>query len=181
MMKYVNDCSRHLNTLVYLYLATAYFMHSRDVIARSYAYSYDVFYRCTNPHRVETPTTSFVSTSSIHSMHHPLHHSSLHFLQSPTIFHMSANIYVVTPSSLHLKRLLVYYLTPNSLLLFHISMLCMVVLSILLPLKQVPSIITFPPSSLPLIKIIIQTLPTFVSIFIDYNFFSVQPSDNPCK
>ena len=69
MMKNVYACSRHLNTLVYSYIATAYSMCHRDVIARPYAYSYDIFHRCTNPHRVKVSTTPFVSTSSSHSVH----------------------------------------------------------------------------------------------------------------
>ena len=72
-------------------------MRRRDVIACPYAYSYDVFHHCTNPRRAQVPITPFVSTSSIHYMHHTLHHSSLHFLQSPTIFHMSAQQFRLNP------------------------------------------------------------------------------------
>ena len=97
MMKDVDACSRHLNTLVHSYLVTVYSMRRRDVITRPYAYRYDVFHRCTNPRRAQVPITPFVSTSSIHYMHHTLHHSSLHFLQSPTIFHMSAQPFRLNP------------------------------------------------------------------------------------
>ena len=132
-------------------------MYRRDVISRPYSYSYDVFHRYTNPRRVQTPTTPFVSTSSIHYVHHTLHHSSFHFLQSPTIFHMSPQPFRLNPFLLYLERLLGYHLTPLSHLSVPIFMLGLVVLSIFLPLKQVPSIIIFSPSSLPLIKLIIQT------------------------
>ena len=58
MVKDIDAYCRHLNTLVYQYLATAYSMHRRDIIVHSYAYSYDVFHNCTNPRIVTAPTTT---------------------------------------------------------------------------------------------------------------------------
>jgi len=154
-MKNVDACSRHLKTLVYSYLGTTYSMRRRDVIVRPYAYSYDVFHRCTNPRQVQVPTTSlFLLHQFILCTILSIILFSILFNHQPS-FTCLCNHYVSIPSSLHLKRLLDYYLTPLYLLSVHISMLDLVVLSIILPLKQVPSIIIFPPASLLLTKLII--------------------------
>ena len=88
-MKDVDTCSRHLNTLVYKYRDTVYYMRRCGVIARPYAYSYNVFYNITNLRRVTAPNTTLVTISSNTPVYNTSHCYSLHFFKSLSIFHMS--------------------------------------------------------------------------------------------
>ena len=58
LMKDVDACSRHMNTLIYCYLVSAYSMRYRDIISRPYAYSYGAFRHSSNHGNVKVPSTS---------------------------------------------------------------------------------------------------------------------------
>lgn len=175
-MKYGDAYYCNLNTLVYKYIATTYSMHSRDVIARYYAYSYNVFHNCSTLHQVTAPSTILISTLSINSEHHTLHHFSLHFLQSPTIFLVSTQPLRTEP----------VFITPENVtcvsfdcivssfgLLFHIGL---VVLYILLPSKQASSIIIF----LSILSLNYQTYYTNVAHFcFQLSRLQISFSSNP--
>ena len=49
MMKDVDACSRHINTLIYHSLVSAYYMRYHDILSCPHTYSYDVFHYCSNP------------------------------------------------------------------------------------------------------------------------------------
>ena len=146
-------------------------MRRCDIIARPYAYSWDVFYNCTKPRRVTAPTTTLVATSFILILSITLStillFVSLNCRQS---FTCQRDPYVPNKSSLHLKQLLGYYLTPLSVLSVHFSIVGLVVLSIIFPSKQVPSFIIFQLSFLPFTGLITQMSPTSVITFLIYSF-----------
>ena len=88
MMKDVDACSRHINTLIYHYLVSAYSMHCHDILSCPHTYSYDVFHYCSNPLHVKSPYTSLIATSSSVTFPPTLRHYPLCFLQSPFLFHL---------------------------------------------------------------------------------------------
>ena len=86
MMKDVDACFHHINALIYRYRFSAYFMRCRDIISRPYAYSYDVFYHCSNSRHIKAPSTSLIETSSSITFLPTLHHSPIRFIQPPYLF-----------------------------------------------------------------------------------------------
>ena len=86
MMKDVDACFHHINALIYRYRFSAYFMRCRDIISRPYAYSYGVFYHCSNSHHIKAPSTSLIETSSSITFLPTLHHSPIRFIQPPYLF-----------------------------------------------------------------------------------------------
>ena len=97
MMKDIDTCSRHINTLIHQYLVSAYSICYSDILFRCYAYSYDVFHHCSNPHHVTASSTSLIATSSSVTFPSILHYCSLQFLQSPSLVNLSTQPLTTSP------------------------------------------------------------------------------------
>ena len=85
IMKDVDGLSRHIDVLIHRCLIQASCMHLAHRTTRPFAYSFDSFVACSNPHRVTTSdTTKSTAASSLLSPLSIIHHSPLHFT-SPSI------------------------------------------------------------------------------------------------
>ena len=90
-MKDVDTFSRNQNLLIRKYLTTTCVMRGRDIRTRLFAYNHDVFHRCSNPRHVKYSSRVLISTFSSTPTLAVIHHSSLHFLQSPSLLHLPPN------------------------------------------------------------------------------------------
>ena len=89
MMKDIDACSRSINTLIYWHLVYAYSIRCRNIISRPYAKSHNVSHHCSNLRHISVPSTTSITTSSSVTFRSTLHHFSLCFLQSQSLFHLS--------------------------------------------------------------------------------------------
>ena len=167
MMKDVDTLSRHPNLLIDQYLATYCVIRSRNIRSRTFAYNYDVFHRCSNSHHVKASFRVLVSTSPSTPTPAVIHHFYLQFLQLPSLLNLPTNS---TPTSnVFISPEQYTWLSFDSIIPSFSSLfiLRLHVLFIILPLKQMLSIIASYPFSLLIQLSITQHCSIFIIICCD--------------
>ena len=125
MMKDVDSISRCVDPLVHQYNMTDVRLHSEDVTKRPFAYSYDVFTRCTNPRHITASDALSISitTASITSIS-ALYYSPINFLRYflstyTLLFFYLTTVLVSRPFPSFLLRTLSGYLLIPLLIISH--------------------------------------------------------------
>ena len=64
MMKYIDGVSRYVNPLVYQYIITASRLHSENIVARQFSYSFNVLIRYNNHRHLTASNILFISITN---------------------------------------------------------------------------------------------------------------------
>ena len=91
MMKDIDELSRYIDILIHRYLVHAYHIRVIDRVLQLFAYRYNTFTTCSNPHCIAVSNTTVVVKSSSFIPSLPIiHHYPTNFSFSPIIYLYSA-------------------------------------------------------------------------------------------